>query len=48
MTGGPDSTDFDAQMIALVGPRNHDATYNWRTGGCFGPALHAAGIPGAE
>jgi hypothetical protein len=47
--GAATESFWDDASIALFGPATPaDAPYDWRTGGCYGQAIHAAGIPGAQ
>jgi hypothetical protein len=39
----------DDAFIVLYGPHlSADQPYDWQTGGCYGAAIHEAGVPGAE
>lgn len=48
--GGDGLTEaqFAPAFIALYGPRSHTSTYDWTTGGCYGRAIHEAGVSGAD
>lgn len=42
-------SEAEDALVALYGPRlSADQPYAWQTGGCYGAAIHEAGIPGAE
>ncbi|CAD5990979.1 hypothetical protein [Agreia sp. COWG] len=47
--GSSSETFFDDASIVLYGARQSaDAPYDWTRGGCYGQAVHAAGIAGAQ
>ena len=50
LEGDPSPTFYEVDsMVALYGPHTSaDQPYDWTRGGCYGRAVHEAGIPGAE
>lgn len=46
--GDTSQSDMDDAFVALYGPRlSADQPYDWQTGGCYGAAIHEAGVAGA-